>query len=117
MMEAHVRIALRCSWLLLAWIAMAVAQTPAGNAENGKKVFLKQGCARCHGTDGQGGAGARLAPNPPSTAALIKYVRKPTGTMPPYLSQVTDAELADVRAYLASIPPPPAVRDIPILNQ
>jgi mono/diheme cytochrome c family protein len=89
----------------------------SGDAVKGKAVFIKQGCFRCHGSDGQGGAGARLTPKPISTAALIKYVRNPSGGMPPYKSQVTDADLADVRAYLATIPPPPAVKDIPLLNQ
>jgi mono/diheme cytochrome c family protein len=88
----------------------------AGNPENGKQVFIKNGCARCHGTQGQGGAGARLAPNPPAAAALIKYVRNPSGSMPPYTNQVTDAELTDVRAYLATVPAPPPVKDIPLLN-
>ena len=88
----------------------------AGNPENGKLLFLKHGCSRCHGTVGQGGAGARLAPNPLATAALIKYVRKPTGTMPPYTNQLTDAELGDIRAYLASIPAPLPLKDIPLLN-
>jgi len=93
------------------------AAQAAGNAENGKRVFIKNGCAACHGTQGQGGAGARLAPNPPATAALIRYVRNPAGGMPPYKSQVTDTELTDVRAYLATVPAPPAVKDIPLLNQ
>ena len=88
-----------------------------GNAENGKVLFVKNGCARCHGTVGQGGAGARLAPNPPALAALIKYVRNPLGTMPPYTNQVTDSDLADIRAYLATVPAPPPVKDIPLLNQ
>lgn len=45
------------------------------------------------------------------------YVRKPSGGMPPYTSKVmSDAELADVRAYLVSIPEPPAVKDIPLLK-
>jgi len=101
-------------FLMLLSAAMAAAQ---GNAENGKKVFMKQMCYRCHGTDGQGGAGPRLAPKPNSTEALIKYVRNPTGQMPPYTNQVTDAELADIRAYLATIPAPPPVKDIPLLNQ
>lgn len=101
-------------FLMLLSAAMAAAQ---GNAENGKKVFMKQMCYRCHGTDGQGGAGPRLAPKPISTEALIKYVRNPSGQMPPYTNQVTDAELADIRAYLAAIPAPPPVKDIPLLNQ
>jgi len=96
-------------------IGICTAQS-AGNPENGKLVFIKNGCARCHGTQGQGGAGARLAPNPPAAAALIKYVRNPSGSMPPYKNQVTDAELTDVRAYLATVPAPPPVKDIPPLN-
>jgi mono/diheme cytochrome c family protein len=99
--------------LLAGFASLALAQS----ADNGKKVFVKQGCAACHGTDGQGGAGPRLAPNPSPAAALIKYVRKPTGTMPPYTNQVTDVELADIRAYLATIPAPPPLKDLPLLNQ
>jgi len=101
--------------LAAAVAGIATAQTP--NPQNGKALFLKQGCSRCHGSDGQGGAGARLAPNPPAVAALIRYVRNPAGGMPPYKSQVTDAELTDIRAYLATVPPNPQVKDIPLLNQ
>ena len=98
-------------------VGLAGACFGQGNVENGKLLFVKQGCAACHGTVGHGGAGARLAPNPRATAAFIAYVRKPAGNMPPYTNQVTDAELTDIRAYLASIPAPPAVKDIPLLNQ
>ena len=49
--------------------------------------------------------------------ALIAYVRKPSGSMPPYVSKVlSNAELAEIRAYLASIPEPPPVKGIPLLN-
>ena len=93
--------------------AAAQGQNPA----NGKALFLKQQCSNCHGTDGQGGAGARLAPNPLPVAAMQKYVRNPTGAMPPYTNQVSDADIADIRAYLATVPAPPAVKDIPLLNR
>ncbi len=99
---------------------LALAQN-AGDAAAGKMLFLKNGCYECHGTVGQG-AGAnpvapKLAPKPIALAALIAYVRKPTGGMPPYTSKViSDAELGDIRAYLASIPEPPPVKDIPLLN-
>jgi mono/diheme cytochrome c family protein len=104
--------------LLLAGSVAIMAQAPSGgNAANGKQIFMKQGCFRCHGTDGQGGAGRRLTPNPLATPAFIQYVRKPAGQMPPYTTQLTDAELGDIRAYLATIPPPAPVKDIPLLNQ
>lgn len=90
-----------------------------GNPDNGKKLFSKFGCYECHGYQGQGGgAGAKLAPKPISATALIAYVRHPSGTMPPYTSKVaSDAELTDIRAYLASVPAPPPVKNIPLLNQ
>jgi hypothetical protein len=50
-------------------------------------------------------------------AAFSKYVRQPTGEMPPYTKKVvSDPELADIYAYLKSIPQPPAAKSIPILN-
>jgi mono/diheme cytochrome c family protein len=89
-----------------------------GNVQNGKRLYLKDGCYECHGYAGQGGAGARLAPKVLSAANLIKYVRHPAGSMPPYTNKVvSDAELTDIRAFLASLPEPPALKNIPILNQ
>ena len=87
----------------------------AGNADNGKKLFFKNGCYECHGTMGQGGTGPRLAPKPLAAAALTAYVRKPGAGMPPYSAKVmSDAEAADIRAYLATIPEPP--KNIPLLK-
>src|ERR1700689_1872008 len=103
--------------LLLMTMASALcAQTP-GNVQNGKKIFDSYGCYQCHGHDGHGGAGARLAPNPISFTAFSKYVRQPTGEMPPYTSKVvSDRELTDIYAFLQSLPQPPAAKNIPILN-
>jgi ubiquinol-cytochrome c reductase cytochrome c subunit len=102
--------------LTAAWLA---AQSPSGNAENGKRQFVKLGCYTCHGYQGQGGgAGAKLAPHPISAAALIAYVRHPAGTMPPFTKKVvSDEDLTDIQVYLASIPAPPPAKDIPLLNQ
>ena len=88
-----------------------------GNVENGKRLFVKDGCYECHGYAGQGGAGAPLVPRVMSAANLIKYVRHPAGAMPPYTNKVvSDAELTDIRAFLASLPAPPPLKSIPILN-
>jgi mono/diheme cytochrome c family protein len=101
--------------ILLALASALAAQTPS--AQNGKKIFDSYGCYQCHDHDGHGGAGARLAPNPTSFAAFSKYVRQPTGEMPPYTQKVvSDQELSDIYAYLKSIPQPPAAKSIPILN-
>jgi ubiquinol-cytochrome c reductase cytochrome c subunit len=94
---------------------LPVRAQDAGNADNGKKLFFKNGCYECHGTVGQGGTGPHLAPKPLATAALTAYVRKPGGGMPPYSAKVmSNAEVADIRAYLATIPEPP--KDIPLLK-
>jgi len=91
--------------------------TPAGDAANGKKIFDKYGCYQCHDHDAKGGAGARLAPSPVPFAIFSRYVRKPKGEMPPYTSKVvSDQELADIYAFLKTIPSPPSAKSIPILN-
>lgn len=98
---------------VLAW-----TQNSGGNVDKGKQLYSKYGCYECHGYAGQGGAGARLAPKVLPTAALIAYVRHPSGAMPPYTQKVaSDADLADIRAFLASLPAPPPLKDIPLLNQ
>ena len=72
---------------------------------------MKNGCAGCHGLEGQGAptSGPRIGPNPLPIAALIKYVRAPKNQMPPYTSKVmSDEDLTDVRAFLAARPKPAA---------
>jgi len=98
--------------------AQTPAPAPAGNGENGKKLFMERGCFQCHNTVGQGGEGPRLAPRPIPFAAFTKELRQPRDQMPPYTAKVmTDKEVADIYAYLQSIPAPPAVNTIPILNR
>jgi len=107
--------------ILVAVVSMLIFGTlaRASNADNGKRLFVKDGCYQCHGYQGQGGAaGALLAPRPIVLAALTAYVRHPTGQMPPYTSKVlSDSDLADIHAYLSSIPAPPPLKNIPLLNQ
>jgi len=92
-------------------------QPPAGDAAKGKATFLRVGCYECHGTSGQGGTGPHIGPTPRTVESLITFLRKPTG-MPAYSPKVlSDAEIADIRAYLASVPAPPAVASVPLLNQ
>jgi ubiquinol-cytochrome c reductase cytochrome c subunit len=86
---------------------------PAGNVENGKRLFMKDGCYQCHGREGQGSvmSGPRIAPDPVPLEVLLRYVRKPSGEMPPYTEKViSDQELTDIYAYLQSRPHPPTAK-------
>lgn len=95
------------------------ANVPAGNAANGRKLFVSFGCYQCHGYEAQGGsAGPRLAPRPIPYAQLMKYVRHPTNEMPPFTEKIVkDSELTDIYAFLRAQPAPPDVDKIPLLKQ
>jgi ubiquinol-cytochrome c reductase cytochrome c subunit len=91
--------------------------TPTGNAEAGKKLFVADGCYQCHGYEAQGSSstGPRLGPRPIAFAAFSRYVRQPTGQMPPYTAKVvSDADLANIYAFVQSRPEP--AKDIPLLK-
>jgi mono/diheme cytochrome c family protein len=99
----------------------STAPTPAGNAQNGKKLFSANGCYECHGLQGQGATqtgAARIGPPILPLEAFLSYVRHPANQMPPYSSKaVSDQDLTDIYAYLKSIPLPPKGKDIPLLNK
>ncbi len=111
-------------WMLLVWMSLTIAvsafaQTKAGDAANGRVLFVKNGCYQCHGYEGQGGtAGARLAQTKLPLVAFTAFVRNPpSGGMPPYRAKVmSDQELADVYAHIKTFPEPKAAKDIPLLN-
>ena len=95
------------------------AEAPSGNADNGKQLFVKNGCYECHGREGQGSSmsGPRIAPDPIPFDALLNYVRKPKGEMPPYTAKViSDKDLADIYAYLQSRKEPPTAKALPLLK-
>jgi len=101
----------------------ASAQTPSqqpaavGNADAGKKLFVSYGCYQCHGYEAQGSnaTGPRLGPRPIAFAAFSRYVRQPTGQMPPYTAKVvSDADLTNIYAFVSSRLAPAA--NIPLLK-
>lgn len=105
--------------LLLALPFACSAAFAAGNADKGKIAYEKHGCWQCHGTVGQGGMnGKTLAPRPMPWEAFSVFVRNSNGAMPPYPKKIlSDDELADIHAYLLSIPAPKDYKSIPLLNQ
>ncbi|TMH37605.1 MAG: cytochrome c [Betaproteobacteria bacterium] len=104
--------------LVLAGILFNQAATAAGSAEKGKAAYVQHGCWQCHGFAGQGGVtGPKLAPNPMPPEALSAFVRNTRGAMPPYQAAIlSDGDLADIHAYLLSIPKAPDYKSIPLLN-
>ena len=98
--------------------AHAQAQAPSGDAARGKQLFIHDGCYACHGTAGHGEPyGPRLAPKPLPFAAVIGQLRQPRANMPRYAAQfVSDQDVADIYAYLASVPAGRKASDIPLLN-
>jgi mono/diheme cytochrome c family protein len=94
----------------------------AADAAKGKKLFIeKYGCFQCHGTVGQGSAvtsgGKVLSRTQMPYETFAAFVRTTNRAMPPYREQVLPNEdLADIYAYLQTVPPPPDYKTIPILN-
>src|SRR4051812_9005935 len=104
--------------LIAAALELSTSATAAGNAEKGKNAFVQHGCWQCHGFAGQGGVtGPKLAPNPMPLEAMNAFVRNSNRAMPPYQKAVlSDADLADIHAYLQTIPAGKDYKSIPLLN-
>ena len=90
---------------------------PAGDAETGAELFRTVGCYQCHANEAQGGAnGPRIGPDPIPFDRFQRYVKNPTGSMPPYTDKVfSDQDMADVYAFLRARTQPPAIDTIPLL--
>jgi mono/diheme cytochrome c family protein len=115
---------LGCCALHVAAQSAQPRQAARAMAASGRDVYMQLQCYSCHGTVGQGGAGPPLTPNTLPLPALTQWVRNGTpgwsvaNGMPAFSPSVLPEQgLADIRAYLTSLPAPPAVEDIPILNQ
>jgi mono/diheme cytochrome c family protein len=104
---------------LAAGLLLGQAAAMAASAERGKVEFIKHGCWECHGERGQGAStGPRLAPDPIPFETLSNFVRTTSRQMPPFRKQIlSDDDLADIYAYLQSIPKGPDAKSIPLLNQ
>jgi len=104
--------------IVLVWIVVATAglmtdparagQPADAAVERGRHTFVRVGCYQCHGREAQGAStGPRLGPDPIPLAQFERYVRAPWNEMPPYTAKVlSDAELADIHAFVASRPRP-----------
>ena len=84
-------------------------QYPVGNPTAGKQAWSAGNlggtslCWTCHGEQGQGGYGPDLAGRGLTFSQFRQAVRKPWGVMPAF--ELPDQTVADIAAYLASLPP------------
>jgi mono/diheme cytochrome c family protein len=110
---------------VIALVALVAGGNPRGaaaaDAAKGKTAFIQHGCWQCHDFAGEGSSetsgGKVLARTALSLDALKTFIRTTDGAMPPYRPAVlSDDDLADIYAYLQSLPQPKAVSDIPLLN-
>jgi mono/diheme cytochrome c family protein len=93
----------------------------AASAENGKAAFVTHGCWQCHGFEGQGSIvtsnGAVLANTQLPFESFAAFVRSTNRAMPPFSEKIlSDGDLADIYAYLQSVPKPKDVGSIPLLK-
>lgn len=108
-------------------ILIAVTTQPAGatsqggaaraDVKRGGELYLNYKCYACHGYSGQNGPGMRLVPARMTLPVFTAYIRNPR-QMPPYTAKaVPDAHLADIFAFLQTLPRSPSSKDIPLLIQ
>jgi mono/diheme cytochrome c family protein len=92
----------------------------AGDAANGKRLYLAT-CFACHGRSGQGGAMNGPAPILAKTAmpfdGFKAQLRQPINEMPAYSEAVmSDRQIADVYAFLQTLPGPLPTKDMAIFK-
>jgi mono/diheme cytochrome c family protein len=101
--------------------AASATDAPPGNVAEGKRLYLADGCFLCHGRSGQGGALNGPAPILAQTAmpfeGFKEQLRRPANDMATYSESVmSDQQVADIYAYVQSLPGPRPAKDIPMLN-
>lgn len=102
---------------LLAPLVGMQAQETTGNAEHGKTLFTSTyKCYACHGFDAQTGQ-RRLRPMNYTQQGFTTFVQNSPLPQMPAFPDVADSDLADIYAYILTIPiDAPAVEDIPLLE-
>jgi mono/diheme cytochrome c family protein len=105
------------SFVLTVFVVAAAQSPAAGDARRGKQLFESSlRCYACHGFDAQTGS-PRLVPMARTQDAFLAYVRKPPGRGMPSFAATPEGDLADVYAYIRSIPQAaPAVDSLPVLK-
>ena len=103
------------------WTVARAQDAPPGNAGIGQRLFIADGCYTCHGRSGQGGAYNGPAPILAKTAlpfdGFKAQIRNPVNDMPAFpAALLSDKDIADIYAFVRSLPGPRSTKDIAILN-
>jgi mono/diheme cytochrome c family protein len=106
---------------IVAGLVLGNGAALAASAENGKTAYVKNGCWQCHGLLGQGSVvtsnGTVLSSTAMTFEIFESFVRRTNRAMPPYREAIlSKSDLADIYAYLQSVPKPPDVNSIPLLK-
>ena len=104
-----------------ALVAVQAQDAPRGDAANGKRLYLADGCFTCHGRSGQGGAYNTPAPILAHTAMPFDgfkgQIRNPINDMPAFPTAIlSDKDIADIYAFVETLAGPRSPKDFPILN-
>lgn len=77
---------------------------PTGDGARGQ-VLYEASCIVCHGQNGTGGIGPRLAGNSvlSNEQAFWKVVYEGRHVMPPLKGSITEQQLADIQAWLKTL--------------
>jgi mono/diheme cytochrome c family protein len=102
-------------------MAAQAQDAPPGDAANGKRLYLTDGCFTCHGRSGQGGAYNGPAPILAKTALPFDgfkgQIRNPVNDMPAFSDALlSDKDIADIYSFVQSLPARRPAKDIAILN-
>jgi len=101
--------------------AARAQDAPPGDAVEGKRLYLAVGCFTCHGRSGQGGAMNGPVPALAKTAMPFDgfkgQLRQPADEMPAYSEKVmTDRQIADIYAFVQSLPGRRPTKDMKIFE-
>jgi mono/diheme cytochrome c family protein len=105
------------AFLLVSSAAYAADKADREAIKHGMTLYNSDGCSQCHGWAGQGGTAGPTLLTPSSQANYITQLRSPRAVMPPYTAKVLqDQDIADIYAYVQTLPKPPDYKKIKLLQ-
>ena len=83
----------------------------SGDPDRGQELFFANGCNVCHGENGEGLIGPTIASTNFTITQVTEQYRSPRGTVMPEfpVDRVPDADVADIYAWLQTLPLPDVI--------